>query len=96
MAALLVPLSSLGVEMCGSWQPVFLIAAAFNGLTALLALLALKPLARRWRERTSHQDAAKDAMNVEKTEIIGEVVDRAKLTSTKKVHYPGNDADGCS
>jgi OFA family oxalate/formate antiporter-like MFS transporter len=49
-AALLVPLGSVLVEECGSWGPVFLIAAVFNALTAILALTALKPLARHWRQ----------------------------------------------
>jgi OFA family oxalate/formate antiporter-like MFS transporter len=52
-AALLVPLGSVLAAVCGSWEPVFLAAAAFNWLTAALALVALKPLARRWREATA-------------------------------------------
>jgi OFA family oxalate/formate antiporter-like MFS transporter len=50
-ATLLVPLGNLLHEATGSWQPVFLIAAALNWVTAVLALVALKPLARRYRER---------------------------------------------
>jgi OFA family oxalate/formate antiporter-like MFS transporter len=48
-AALLVPLGSVVHDVYGSWQPVFLIAAALNWATALLAILALKPLAMRFR-----------------------------------------------
>jgi OFA family oxalate/formate antiporter-like MFS transporter len=47
-AALLVPLGNVLHAATGSWEPVFLIAAILNGATALLALLALKPLAARF------------------------------------------------
>jgi OFA family oxalate/formate antiporter-like MFS transporter len=50
-AALLVPLGNLLHEYYDSWRPVFLIAAVLNGLTAVLALVALKPLAARFRRQ---------------------------------------------
>lgn len=50
-AALLVPVGNLLHEAYGSWQPVFLIAAVLNWLTAILALVALKPMAARFRAR---------------------------------------------
>lgn len=48
-AALLVPLGNVLVAQYGSWQPVFWLAALANGVTAVLALAVLKPLARRWQ-----------------------------------------------
>ena len=46
-AALLVPFSSLLTDATGSWRLVFGIAAAMNIVTALLAILVLRPLRRR-------------------------------------------------
>jgi OFA family oxalate/formate antiporter-like MFS transporter len=46
-AALLVPLSSLLSASTGSWRLVFLIAAALNIVTAVMALIVLRPLRRR-------------------------------------------------
>jgi MFS transporter, OFA family, oxalate/formate antiporter len=46
-ASLLVPFSSLLTDATGSWHMVFWIAAAMNILTALLAVLALRPLRQR-------------------------------------------------
>jgi OFA family oxalate/formate antiporter-like MFS transporter len=50
-ASLLVPLASVLHDATGSWQPVFVIAAVLNWVTALLALIALKPLASRFLAR---------------------------------------------
>jgi MFS transporter, OFA family, oxalate/formate antiporter len=49
-AALLVPFSSKLTEMTGNWHLVFLIAAALNIITALLALLLLRPLRQKHAE----------------------------------------------
>jgi OFA family oxalate/formate antiporter-like MFS transporter len=46
-AALLVPLSSMLTASTGSWRMVFLIAAVLNVVTALMALLVLRPLRRQ-------------------------------------------------
>jgi OFA family oxalate/formate antiporter-like MFS transporter len=46
-AALLVPFSSLLSDATGGWHLVFWIAAAMNIVTALLAMLVLRPLRRR-------------------------------------------------
>ncbi len=46
-ASLLVPLGGLLHEAYDSWTPVLAVAVAFDWITALLALLALKPLVRR-------------------------------------------------
>jgi MFS transporter, OFA family, oxalate/formate antiporter len=46
-ASLLVPFSSLLTDISGSWRAVFLITAAMNIATALLAVLALRPLRLR-------------------------------------------------
>ena len=43
-ASLLVPLANVLSAMTGSWQAVFLTAAAMNILAALLALFVLKPM----------------------------------------------------
>ncbi len=42
----------------GSWTPVFLIVVALDLLTALLALLVLKPLRIRWVERSAAEPRA--------------------------------------
>jgi MFS transporter, OFA family, oxalate/formate antiporter len=47
-AALLVPFSSLLTKATGSWHAVFYTAAAMNILAALLAVLVLGPLRRRF------------------------------------------------
>ena len=47
MAALVIPLANLLPAGPGSWKMVFMIAAVLDVLAALLALVALKPLARR-------------------------------------------------
>jgi OFA family oxalate/formate antiporter-like MFS transporter len=47
MAALLVPLSSMLTAATGSWHMAFWIAAALNIVTALMALLVLRPLRRQ-------------------------------------------------
>jgi OFA family oxalate/formate antiporter-like MFS transporter len=44
IASLLVPLGSLLAEYTGSWHSVFIAAAAMNALTALSALLLVKPM----------------------------------------------------
>jgi SAM-dependent methyltransferase len=46
-AALVVPLANLLPAGTGSWRIVFMIAAAFDLLAALLALVVLKPLRKR-------------------------------------------------
>jgi OFA family oxalate/formate antiporter-like MFS transporter len=47
MAALVVPLANLLPTGPGSWKLVFMIAAALDLTAALLALIALKPMAKR-------------------------------------------------
>jgi OFA family oxalate/formate antiporter-like MFS transporter len=46
-ASLLVPLGNVLMEKTGSWNAVFLIAAALNIVAALLAIFVLKPVRRR-------------------------------------------------
>jgi OFA family oxalate/formate antiporter-like MFS transporter len=46
-AALLVPLSSVLTAATGSWHAVFLTAAAMNLVSALMALLVLKPMRKK-------------------------------------------------
>ena len=57
-AALLVPLGSLLRDLTGNWLAVLYVAAAVNLLTAALALLALKPLRRRFIRRSMVARAA--------------------------------------
>lgn len=52
MAALLVPLSSLLTAFTGSWRLTFLVAAALNIATALMALLVLRPMRQRHRQES--------------------------------------------
>jgi OFA family oxalate/formate antiporter-like MFS transporter len=47
MASFIVPLGSVITAATGSWVAIFVVVIAFNVLTALLALLVLKPLRRR-------------------------------------------------
>ena len=51
-ASLLVPLANVLTTMTGSWQAVFLTAAAMNILAALLALFVLKPMRAGYVSRT--------------------------------------------
>ena len=53
-AALLVPYASTIQKNTGSWDSVFIIAAAANILAALLALFVLKP----WRARVISRSVA--------------------------------------
>ena len=46
-AALLVPLGNVLATATGSWQAVFVVAAALSIVAALLALVALKPMRKR-------------------------------------------------
>jgi MFS transporter, OFA family, oxalate/formate antiporter len=50
MAALVIPLANLLPAGPGSWKMIFMIAAALDVIAALLALVALKPLAKRLME----------------------------------------------
>jgi len=52
-AALLVPVANLMMASAGSWYPVFITAAAFNILAALLALLVLKPMRAAYALRSA-------------------------------------------
>ena len=45
------PVAALLHDQMGSWVPVFYIVIALDMLTAVLALVLLKPLRRRWFER---------------------------------------------
>jgi OFA family oxalate/formate antiporter-like MFS transporter len=47
VAALLVPIGSFVTAVTGSWNAVFEVIIAFNVVTALLAVFALKPLRRQ-------------------------------------------------
>jgi 2-polyprenyl-3-methyl-5-hydroxy-6-metoxy-1,4-benzoquinol methylase len=47
MAALVIPLANLLPAGPGSWKIIFMVAAALDVIAALLALVALKPLAKR-------------------------------------------------
>jgi OFA family oxalate/formate antiporter-like MFS transporter len=57
-AALLVPFGSLLRDATGNWLAVLYVAAAVNLLTAVLALVALKPLRRRFIRRSMQARAA--------------------------------------
>jgi OFA family oxalate/formate antiporter-like MFS transporter len=47
VAALLVPIGSYVTAVTGSWNAIFEVIVAFNVITALLAVFALKPLRRQ-------------------------------------------------
>jgi OFA family oxalate/formate antiporter-like MFS transporter len=55
-ASLLVPLANVLTTMTGSWQAVFLTAAAMNILAALLAMFVLKPMRSTYIKRTAPMD----------------------------------------
>jgi OFA family oxalate/formate antiporter-like MFS transporter len=52
VASLLVALCNRLQAQTGDWVPVFAVMIAFDWLAALLAVLALRPLHRRWMEKT--------------------------------------------
>src|SRR5712692_2554180 len=52
-ASLLVPLSSVLVTATGNWHAVFVVAAIMNAVAALMAWFVLKPMRRRFVEKTS-------------------------------------------
>jgi OFA family oxalate/formate antiporter-like MFS transporter len=56
-AALLVPVANLVMARSGSWYPVFITAAAFNIVAAVLALFVLKPMRAAYALRRSGTDA---------------------------------------
>jgi OFA family oxalate/formate antiporter-like MFS transporter len=56
-ASLLVPLGSLLRDASGSWLAVLYLSAAVNLVAAALALLALKPLRRRFIRRSMAEKA---------------------------------------
>jgi len=55
-ASLLVPLANVLTTMTGSWQAVFLTAAAMNILAALLAMFVLKPMRSTYIKHASPMD----------------------------------------
>jgi OFA family oxalate/formate antiporter-like MFS transporter len=57
-ASLLVPFTSVVTTATGSWHAVFYIAAALNGIAAVMALAALKPMRRKLMERDAAEAAA--------------------------------------
>jgi OFA family oxalate/formate antiporter-like MFS transporter len=57
-AAIAAPLSSWLVSLSGSWQTPFLVAAAFNAIAAILALIALKPMRAAWHGAMTGQAGA--------------------------------------
>jgi OFA family oxalate/formate antiporter-like MFS transporter len=57
-ASLLVPLGSYLQQTTGNWTAVFVCAIAFDWIAALLALIVLKPLADRVRNRRGAETAA--------------------------------------
>jgi OFA family oxalate/formate antiporter-like MFS transporter len=52
-AALLVPVANVMMASAGSWYPVFVTAAAFNVIAALLALFVLKPMRAAYARRST-------------------------------------------
>jgi OFA family oxalate/formate antiporter-like MFS transporter len=56
-AALLVPLSSVLTAATGSWHAVFIVASVMNGIAAVLAWFALRPM-RRTLIKASAREAA--------------------------------------
>jgi len=62
-AALFVPVAVL-LSKWASWHTVFMVAAAMNGLAAVMALAVLKPLRQRMLAKDSSTAAAEDAVAV--------------------------------
>jgi OFA family oxalate/formate antiporter-like MFS transporter len=54
-ASLLVPLANVLTAKTGNWHAVFILAAAMNLASSLLAIFVLKPMRRRHLERVSMQ-----------------------------------------
>ena len=54
-ASLLVPFTSVLTAATGSWHAVFYVAAALNGIAAVMALVMLKPMRRRMAEEDAQR-----------------------------------------
>lgn len=52
-ASMVVPLASLVVAATGSWEAVFYIASALNGIAALMAWFVLRPMRKAQMEKTA-------------------------------------------
>jgi MFS transporter, OFA family, oxalate/formate antiporter len=52
-ASLLVPLGNLLASATGSWTTVFVVASIMNAVAALMAWFVLKPMRRKFMEKTS-------------------------------------------
>jgi len=57
-AALLVPVANIVMASAGSWMPVFMTAAAFNLIAAVMAILVLRPLRAAYVRRLASGAAA--------------------------------------
>jgi MFS transporter, OFA family, oxalate/formate antiporter len=62
VAALLVPVGSYVTAVTGSWNAIFEVIIAFNVVTALLALFALKPLRRQTQASLTGRLTAEGAL----------------------------------
>jgi OFA family oxalate/formate antiporter-like MFS transporter len=66
-ASLVVPLANVAVTQFGSWDAVFVAAAAVNGIAALMALFILRPI----RLRTLAQAKADVELTASKASVAG-------------------------
>ena len=58
------PLAAALRQAAGSWTPVFLLAAAMDVLTALLALFELKPMRQAWAAADARSEEVRGAGGV--------------------------------
>jgi OFA family oxalate/formate antiporter-like MFS transporter len=52
-ASLVVPLSSVLTAATGNWEAVFIVASAMNGAAALMAWFVLRPMRRKFMDRSA-------------------------------------------
>ena len=57
LASLLIPVGNIIQQATGSWTPVYVVAIVFDVIAAVLAITALRPLARRHLQRASLEAA---------------------------------------
>jgi OFA family oxalate/formate antiporter-like MFS transporter len=74
-AALFVPLA-VTLAAWASWHTVFMVAAAMNGLAAVMALAVLKPLRQRMMAKGSRAES--EAENVAVAEPLAQMVPQSK------------------
>jgi OFA family oxalate/formate antiporter-like MFS transporter len=64
------PVAALLHQSIGSWIPVFAVIITMDFITAALAIVALKPLRRKWLERTQHEPLPTEQVSADRTSAL--------------------------